>query len=198
MKRSNLEYTDGIENEIMLDFRDKKLIEKRMLAKIIRSGFSPRKPMAWVRSVSTVKPFYVTESVASGEGRNGFVSGSEGFSTKMVLPKELKGPGASATEQNPEILFASGYATCFLAAVYAAAAKLKIQIPKDTTVTCKTGLGSIVSNGSGFGLVVDITGKFPGLDAAKGKAIVDLAHNEICPYSKATRNNIEVNVSATN
>ncbi|KAJ3208067.1 hypothetical protein HDU82_002997 [Entophlyctis luteolus] len=169
--------------------------------------------MAWVRSVSTVKPFYVTESVASGEGRNGFVSGSEGFSTKMVLPKELKGPGASATEQNPEILFASGYATCFLAAVYAAAAKLKIQIPKDTTVTCKTGLGSIVSNGSGFGLVVDITGKFPGLDAAKGKAIVDLAHNEvrflldsfltfqskkICPYSKATRNNIEVNVSATN
>ncbi|KAI9338157.1 organic hydroperoxide resistance protein [Obelidium mucronatum] len=146
------------------------------------------------RSLSTIKPFYTAESTATG-GRDGSVTGTEGFKSKMVLPTALKGPGASATAQNPEVLFASGYAACFLGAVHAAAGELKIAVPKDSSVTVKTHLGHIQTNGAGFGLAVDITGNFPGLDKAKARALVDKAHNDICPYSKATRGNIVVNVN---
>ncbi|KAJ3067337.1 hypothetical protein HDU98_009482 [Podochytrium sp. JEL0797] len=149
------------------------------------------------RAVSTIKPFYTAESTATKGGRVGTVKGTEGFFTEMATPKgpPLNGTGASATVQNPETLFASGYASCFLGAVHAAAGALKIAVPKDTTVTCKTHLGMIETNGNGFGLAVDISGNFPGLDKSKAREIMDKAHNEICPYSKATRGNIVVNIN---
>ncbi|KAJ3029152.1 UNVERIFIED_CONTAM: hypothetical protein HDU68_012921 [Siphonaria sp. JEL0065] len=150
------------------------------------------------RFVSTIKPFYTAESTATG-GRDGFVKGTEGFQSKMVLPVQFfKGPGASATAQNPEVLFASGILLIrglLPRSCQSAAGQLKITVPKDATVTVKTHLGNIETNGSGFGLAVDIIGKFPGLDKAQARALVDKAHNEICPYSKATRGNIVVNVS---
>ncbi|ORY48531.1 OsmC-like protein [Rhizoclosmatium globosum] len=149
------------------------------------------------RSVSTIKPFYTAESTATG-GRNGFVKGTEGFETELATPGALNGKGASATRQNPEILFSSGYAACFLGAIHAAGGQLKVAIPKDATVTAKTSLGHIVEvpNGpKGFGLSVDIIANLPGIDKAKAREIVDKAHNDICPYSKAVKGNIVVNVS---
>ncbi|KAI8614308.1 organic hydroperoxide resistance protein [Chytriomyces sp. MP71] len=145
------------------------------------------------RAVSTIKPFYTASASATG-GRLGHVKAESGFETDMVLPPHLKGPGPSKNAQDPEVLFASGYASCFLGAVNAAAGNLKIAVPAGSTITVKTHLGSIQTNGTGFGLAADIIGKFPGLDKASAQKLMDTAHNEICPYSKATRNNIVVNV----
>ncbi|KAI8829365.1 hypothetical protein HDU78_005920 [Chytriomyces hyalinus] len=146
------------------------------------------------RAVSTIKPFY-TASVSATGGRLGHVKAKSGFETDMVLPPHLKGPGPSATKQDPEVLFAAGYASCFLGAVNAAAGQAKVTLPAGTTISVNAHLGTIETNGKGFGLAVDIIGAFPGLDKAKAQQLMDVAHNEICPYSKATRGNIAVNVS---
>ncbi|KAJ3122008.1 hypothetical protein HK100_012160 [Physocladia obscura] len=152
-----------------------------MISRTILRAFNSVQQQQTRRCVSTIKPFYVADSTATGAGRVGFVKGTEGFATEMGLPKELK-----------------GYASCFLGAVHAAAAKLKVAIPKDTSVNVKAALGNIETNGTGFGLAVEITTSFPGLDKAKAREIVDIAHNEICPYSKATRNNIVVDINVGN
>ncbi|KAJ3048072.1 hypothetical protein HK097_010913 [Rhizophlyctis rosea] len=133
---------------------------------------------------------YKTDSTATGEGRAGHVKNSEGFAAEMVLPKGLGGPGNSGQNVNPEILFASGYASCFLGALRATAGNQKVKLPGNTSVNAAVELGKV---SDGFKLKVDLTVNTPGLDKSTAEKVVKGAH-EMCPYSKATRGNIDVSL----
>lgn len=137
----------------------------------------------------TVKPeeiLYRAAATASG-GRDGRVVSSDGvLDVGLSVPKELGGPGAAAT--NPEQLFAAGYAACFLGAIKFVARQQKVAVPETATVTAEVGIGRVAT---GFGLDVDLVVSLPGLETEVAKGLVEQAH-ERCPYSNATRGNIEV------
>lgn len=139
-----------------------------------------------------MEALYTAEATAYGEGRNGEVRSSDGVIDEVLsVPKEMGGPGGEAT--NPEQLFAAGYAACFNSAIAAVARAGKIQVAS-SEVTAKVGIGS---NGTGgFQLAVELTVKIPGLDQAVAEKLVEQAH-QVCPYSNATRGNIEVALTVT-
>ncbi|KAJ3217939.1 hypothetical protein HDU67_006967 [Dinochytrium kinnereticum] len=144
------------------------------------------------RGVVTIKKLYTAEATADASGRGGAVKSTEGFATKLAYPKALGGPGNDATNANPEILFAAGYSACFMGALNAVAGKMGVKIPSTSTVTSKVSIGPPVG-GVGFGLAVDLDVALPGLEKDIANKVLAAAH-ELCPYSNATRNNIEVNV----
>ncbi len=131
---------------------------------------------------------YWTEAQATGGGRNGIAALSSGMLTvTMTSPKELGGSGAG---HNPEELFAIGYAACYLGAMrYVANAEKLGTVPSDATVKAEVGIGP--RSDGGFGLKVKLTVRMPGLDRAVVEAISSRGHF-ICPYSNATKGNIEV------
>jgi lipoyl-dependent peroxiredoxin len=135
---------------------------------------------------------YTAEAIAVGDGRNGEVRSSDGvIDEQLSTPKELGGPGGDMT--NPEQLFAAGYAACFHSALKVAARQLKAKIG-ETTVAAKVGIGP---NGSGgFQLAVELATHIPGVEQAVAEQLVAAAH-QICPYSNATRGNIEVALTTT-
>lgn len=138
-----------------------------------------------------VDVLYTAEATATGDGRNGEVHSSDGvLDEKLVMPKELGGAGGLFT--NPEQLFAAGYAACFHNALLRIAREAKVTLP-DTTVDAKVGIGP---DGTGFGLTVELVTHLPGMDQATADDLVAKAH-ELCPYSRATKGNIEVTVIAT-
>ena len=127
-----------------------------------------------------------TEMKAIG-GRDGKVTSPDGtFQLNLTIPKELGGPGGSGT--NPEQLFAAGYAACFLGAVKLVARTNKITAIGDITVTAKVGIGPVAL---GYALTVELAVEMPGVAPDIAKQVVAGAH-ERCPYSKATRGNIDV------
>jgi Ohr subfamily peroxiredoxin len=130
---------------------------------------------------------YTAQATATG-GRDGrAVSNDEKLNVKLSTPKELGGAGGDGT--NPEQLFAAGYSACFLSALKFVAAHAKVALPADAAVTAEVGIGP---NGSGgFGLAVDLRVSLPGLEQDAAAKLVHKAH-EVCPYSNATRGNIEV------
>ena len=134
---------------------------------------------------------YTAEATSSG-GREGHVRASDGsIDLALSMPKELGGSGrAGAT--NPESLFAAGYAACFENALLRAAREQKIRL-NGSSVTARVGIGRM-ENGR-FNLEVDLSVSLPGLEQTQAAELARLAHEEICPYSRATRGNIEVNVS---
>jgi lipoyl-dependent peroxiredoxin len=133
------------------------------------------------------KVAYTTAASAKG-GRAGHVHSTDG-----VIDLDLAQPGTSdEPKANPETLFAAGYAACFQGAL-ANRAKTQGIDTSDSTVTAEVSFGSTPDGG--FGLAVDITAEIPGVDATKAQELVELAH-EFCPYSKATRGNIVVTVTA--
>ncbi|RDV01407.1 organic hydroperoxide resistance protein [Undibacter mobilis] len=133
---------------------------------------------------------YRTAAKATG-GRDGQATTTDGsFSVKLAVPKELGGPGGPGA--NPEQLFAAGYSACFLGAMKAVAAKDGPKVPADTTVTATVGIGP--RSEGGFGLEVAIEVSLPGLPKADAEGLVAKAH-QVCPYSNATRNNIDVKLS---
>jgi lipoyl-dependent peroxiredoxin len=136
----------------------------------------------------TITPAYTTEAKATGGGRNGLSSLSNGQLTMtMASPKELGGSGLG---HNPEEMFALGYAACYLGAMrFAAGAEKLGAVPDDASVTAKVGIGGRPEGG--FGLVVTLTVALPGLDRAVAEKIVERGHF-ICPYSHATKGNIVV------
>lgn len=136
----------------------------------------------------TVNPGYWTEATATGGGRNGLSALANGQLTMtMASPTELGGSGRG---HNPEELFALGYAACYLGAMRFAAGSEKLgKVPEDATVTARVGIGPRTDGG--FGLKVTLTVALPGLDRAVAEQIVARGHH-ICPYSHATRGNIEV------
>ncbi|WP_405371837.1 MULTISPECIES: organic hydroperoxide resistance protein [unclassified Microbacterium] len=131
---------------------------------------------------------YTAEALATGDGRNGHVATRDGFvDTDVRIPQEMGGPGGAP---NPEALFAAGYAACFHSALQAAARTHKVKL-EDTSVGARVHIGS---NGEGgFGLGVELEVVIPHLEPAEAQKIADAAH-QICPYSNATRGNIEVTV----
>jgi len=133
---------------------------------------------------------YTAEASARG-GRAGHAESSDGhLVVDLSVPKEMGGPGGEGT--NPEQLFAAGYAACFQGALGVVARREKVSTD-GSVVTVQVGIGP---NGSGgYGLSAAISGSIPGIDLARAQELLDAAH-QVCPYSNATRNNIEVTVTA--
>ena len=132
---------------------------------------------------------YTAIATSTGDARNGHVRSTDGFiDTDVRFPAELGGAGGAT---NPEQLFAAGYSACFLGAMKFVAGQQKKALPADTTVTGKVGIGVIPQ---GFGIEVDLAVSIPGMARADAEALVQAAHG-VCPYSNATRGNIEVRLS---
>ena len=104
------------------------------------------------------------------------------------LAVTLSSPGTSGTGTNPEQLFAAGYSACFIGAIKAVAGMQKISVPEGTAIDASVDLGKI-PNGYGIAVRLDVT--LPGMERAAAQALVDAAH-QVCPYSNATRGNIDV------
>ncbi len=134
---------------------------------------------------------YRTEATATG-GRTGHAATADGtLSIDLVTPRELGGPGGVGA--NPEQLFACGYAACFLGALKFVAAQQKTPIGDDSRVTATVGIGKR-SDGEGFGLDVALKIDLPGVDPVVARELIERAH-VVCPYSHATRNNLDVQLS---
>ncbi|QKZ06119.1 organic hydroperoxide resistance protein [Pseudomonas eucalypticola] len=128
-----------------------------------------------------------TATVTATGGRDGrAVSSDNILDVKLATPKALGGAGGEAT--NPEQLFAAGYSACFIGALKFVAGQSKRALPADTQITAEVGIGQIPG---GFGLDIDLRISLPGLEQADAQALVDAAHL-VCPYSNATRGNVDV------
>ncbi|WP_206734793.1 organic hydroperoxide resistance protein [Bradyrhizobium zhanjiangense] len=135
------------------------------------------------------KILYETEVTATG-GRDGQAVSSDGLlSVSLSLPKSLGGPGGEGT--NPEQLFAAGYAACFLGAVKLVARTRKVVPVAEPSVTAQVAMGSVPV---GYALAVELKVRLPGVETSVAEAIVAGAH-ERCPYSNATRGNIDVKLT---
>jgi Ohr subfamily peroxiredoxin len=133
---------------------------------------------------------YSTKATAKG-GRDGAARSEDGkVDVKLSTPKELGGTGGPGT--NPEQLFAAGYSACFIGAMKVAGGQLKIKVPDDTTVTATIGIGP--RSEGGFGITAALDVNLPGLPGEQAQKLVDTAH-QICPYSNATRNNLNVKLT---
>jgi osmotically inducible protein OsmC len=136
--------------------------------------------------IQLTKVAYTTSAAARG-GRSGHVRSADG-----LVDFDLAQPGATPEPAvNPETLFAAGYAACFQGAL-ANRAKTKGIDTSDSTVTAHVSFGS--SEDGGFGLAVDLEVNIPGVEAPQAYELVELAH-QFCPYSKATRGNIDVTLT---
>ncbi len=140
--------------------------------------------------MSLEKVFYRAKVTATG-GRDGkAVSSDQVLDLKLAVPREMGGSNGKAT--NPEQLFAAGYSACFLGAIKYAASKEKVSVPDNATVTAIVGIGPITN---GFGIEVELQIALPGMAREIAQALVNKAHNEVCPYSNATRGNIDVRLT---
>jgi Ohr subfamily peroxiredoxin len=139
--------------------------------------------------ISLVKPLYTAEATAVG-GREGHVRSSDGIlDVDLRPPAEMGGPGGAT---NPEELFAARYAACFQSALGVVARRQKVSVD-GSTVVAKVTIGTI--EGGGFGLAVALDVHIPDVDDATATALMEGAH-AVCPYSNATRGNIEVALAA--
>lgn len=133
---------------------------------------------------------YSTKATATG-GRDGHARSEDGvLDVKLSTPKELGGAGGEGA--NPEQLFAAGYSACFIGALKAAGAQMKVKVPAETKVTATVGIGP--RSEGGFGITTDLVVDLPGLDRDEAQKLVDAAH-QICPYSNATRGNVDVGLT---
>ncbi|HEX8419877.1 MAG TPA: organic hydroperoxide resistance protein [Sphingomonas sp.] len=138
----------------------------------------------------SVNVIYKTSATATG-GRDGAARSDDGsVDVKLVVPKEMGGPGGVGA--NPEKLFAAGYSACFLGAMKAVSGKVGVSVPTDTTVTAEIGFGPRAEGG--YGITADLTIAMPGVDKVDAERLVAAAH-EVCPYSNATRNNVDVGLT---
>jgi lipoyl-dependent peroxiredoxin len=135
------------------------------------------------------KVLYTAHATSTG-GREGAAKTSDGvLDVKLTTPKELGGNGATGT--NPEQLFAAGYSACFIGAMKHVAMMQKITLPADTSIKADVGIGPIPA---GFGIQVAMTVTIPGMERAAAEKLVQEAHG-VCPYSNATRGNIDVQLT---
>ena len=136
-----------------------------------------------------MSPLYTTSAVATGDGRNGHVQTFDGhIDTPVRTPKELGGLGGAT---NPEQLFAAGYAACFHSALRLVASKAKLDTT-DSEVVADISLGPLPNGG--FGLTARLEVSLPAVDRITAERMVEQAH-QVCPYSNATRGNMEVTLS---
>lgn len=138
-------------------------------------------------SIETI--LYKAHATATGGREGRAVSSDNVLDVKLTTPKELGGAGAAGT--NPEQMFAAGYAACFIGAMKFVAGQTKVALPADLSIASTVGIGKIPA---GFGIEVDLKVSIPGMDKAAAEKLVHAAH-QVCPYSNATRNNIDVRLS---
>jgi lipoyl-dependent peroxiredoxin len=151
------------------------------------AGYRPATGRGGRTKAVTVQVLYTAEATAIG-GRMGRVRSSDGvLNLDLVTPKELGGPGGAAT--NPEQLFAAGYAACYENAVRRVARRRNIRA--DTSVTARVAIGP--SPAGGYELGVELHLCMSGVDQATVRQLAEEGH-EICPYSRATRGNIDVQI----
>lgn len=137
-----------------------------------------------------VQVLYTTAATATG-GRDGRAQTDDGtFAVQLARPKELGGTGGHGN--NPEQLFASGYAACFLGAMQFVAAQGGPKVPQDAKVKATVGIGPRSEGGFGLDIALDVS--LPGVPRAEAEALVAKAH-QVCPYSNATRNNVPVRLN---
>lgn len=136
----------------------------------------------------TIKPLVTATAVNTG-GRNGHSETTDhSVNVDLSVRKEMGGPGRSGTT-TPEHLFAAGYAACFGGALEFVASQHKKNV-SGAVVTCATSVGP--REGGGFGIAVRLQVKVPSLPTAEARELVNEAHEKVCPYSHATRGNVEV------
>lgn len=134
------------------------------------------------------KVLYTAHATTTG-GRDGRSRTDDGkLEVKLAPPKEMGGNGDGT---NPEQLFAAGYSACFLGAMKFVAGSQKKVLPADTSITADIGIGPIPA---GFGINATLSVTIPGWEKADAQALVDAAH-KVCPYSNATRGNIDVTLN---
>jgi Ohr subfamily peroxiredoxin len=137
-----------------------------------------------------MEAIYTASATATGDGRNGHVRSADGvLDFDLAIPKEMGGPGGALP--NPEELFAAGYAACFHSALKAAARLAKVTVA-DTAVTVDVGVGR--NDKGGFQLTAAIEAEITGVDEDTARSLLETAH-QLCPYSNATRGNIDVALS---
>jgi osmotically inducible protein OsmC len=130
---------------------------------------------------------YTARATTTGGRAEGHSKSSDGkFEVRLNPPKELGGSGEGT---NPEQIFAAGYSACFLGAIKFVAGQRKISLPRETSITADVSLGA-----KGYSIAVAMQIDIPGMDKVQAQSLVDEAH-EICPYSNATRGNIDVALS---
>ncbi len=133
-----------------------------------------------------MQAIYTAEVTAKG-GREGHVKSSDGIlDLSLKLPKSMGGPGGEGT--NPEQLFAAGYSACYESAIGFVARRDKLSL-KDVSITAHVSLNK--TGDSQFDLTVELHGSFPGVDKTEAEKLMQAAH-QVCPYSRATRNNVPV------
>jgi Ohr subfamily peroxiredoxin len=138
----------------------------------------------------SVKVLYKTQAKPTG-GRDGHAATLDGaFDVKLTTPKELGGGGGAGN--NPEQLFAAGYAACFIGAMKVVSSQGGPKVPADASVTSTVGIGPRSEGGFGLDIALDIS--LPGLARADAEALVAKAH-QVCPYSNATRGNVDVRLN---
>jgi Ohr subfamily peroxiredoxin len=130
------------------------------------------------------KVLYTAKAHTTG-GRDGASRTDDGR-----LDIKLSPPGMGGSGTNPEQLFAAGYSACFIGALKAVAGKMKMTLPADLAVDAEVDLGPVAG---GYGIAARLNVSLPGLERAAAQALVDAAH-KVCPYSNATRGNIDVKI----
>ncbi|MDR0226804.1 MAG: organic hydroperoxide resistance protein [Burkholderiaceae bacterium] len=131
------------------------------------------------------KVLYTARAHTTG-GRDGASRTDDGR-----LDVTLSSPGTSGTGTNPEQLFAAGYSACFIGAIKAVAGMQKLAVPQDLSIDAEVDLGTIPN---AYGIAARLKVSLPGMDRAQAQALVDAAH-QVCPYSNATRGNIDVTIT---
>ena len=135
------------------------------------------------------KAVYTAHATSTG-GRTGSTASSDGkIQLQLSTPKELGGDDGPGT--NPEQLFASGYSACFIGAMKAVAARQKVVLPAEVSISAEVSIGPMTGKPGAFGIAVSMAVSVPGMDRAAAEALVAAAH-EVCPYSNATRGNVDV------
>jgi osmotically inducible protein OsmC len=139
----------------------------------------------------SIEVVYTAESTASGGGRDGHVKSTDGkIDLDTRPPKEMGGSGEGV---NPELLFSAGYSACFLGALRVVARMEKVDLDDATGITAQIGFGK--DSEGGYGLTARLIGYLPGLEQPQAEELMEKAH-QFCPYSKATRGNISVELAA--
>jgi Ohr subfamily peroxiredoxin len=142
-------------------------------------------------SMAIEKTIYTARATATG-GRTGTAKTDDGqLDLQLDRPKKMGGKGAGT---NPEQLFAAGYAACFIGALKVVAGKQHIRVPQDVSIDSEVAFGPLAGDVEGFGIAVALKVNLPGIERILAGSLVHAAH-QVCPYSNATRGNIDVTLS---
>jgi lipoyl-dependent peroxiredoxin len=138
--------------------------------------------------MTIAKVLYTANAKVTG-GRDGHAMSSDGLlDVRLGVPKEMGGPGGGT---NPQQLFAAGYAACFLRAMRVVAAQRNVSLPVGLSIDSSVGIGQIQNR---FGIDAKLRIYIPGMNATEAESLIEAAHR-VCPYSNATRNNIDVRLN---